>query len=98
MPNEKGMTCSEAGRRGAKAAFEKHGSDLYIRAGKKGGATTVARYGQEHFVELGRKGGSKTSQRGSEFYQEIGHKGGAAVKRLITRAKAIEAAEASEDK
>ncbi|TET53816.1 MAG: hypothetical protein E3J54_03415 [Actinobacteria bacterium] len=72
LAKRKGISVSEAGRRGGLKVRKLYGSEFYEAIGRKGG----------------KKGGKVVKQKyGSPFYKEIGHKGGQKVRRLINKGK-----------
>lgn len=84
---KKGITVSEAGKRGGAVTKAKYGPEHYAAIGKKGGETT-AKLGSEHYSRIGKMGGKKggdqtAARHGSEFYQEIGKKGGEKVRQAF---------------
>lgn len=57
---EKGrMTVREAGQKGGRTTFKKHGPEFYESIGKKGGQATSKKYGHGFYEEIGHKGGQK---------------------------------------
>ena len=67
--------------------------DITVReAGRRGGTTTKKRYGPGFYQSIGKKGGETTKQRhGPEYYQRIGKIGGQTMKKLIAKAKRMQA-------
>ncbi len=58
----RGMTVSEAGRKGGIAVRDERGHAFYEEIGKKGGETIKAERGTPFYEEIGRKGGHKVRE------------------------------------
>ncbi|MHB1134255.1 MAG: hypothetical protein ACYC4L_17945 [Chloroflexota bacterium] len=57
--DEAGMTVGEAGRKGGRKTFERHGHDFYEGIGHKGGTANAATHDHAYFVAIGHKGSER---------------------------------------